>query len=61
MSLGFSACVQPEVTIPYLSQVPAPKELRGLPWWLSGKGPPVITEDTGVIPDLGRSHMLWSN
>ena len=32
----------------------------GLPWWLSDN-PPANTGYMGSIPDLGRSHMPWSN
>ena len=31
-----------------------------LPWWLSSKNPPANAADTGLIPGLGRSHMLQS-
>ena len=27
-----------------------------LPWWLSGKEFPANAEDTGLIPESGRSH-----
>ena len=30
-------------------------EKRGLPWWLSGKNPPVSAGDPGLIPASGRS------
>ena len=33
----------------------------GLPWWLVVKNPLVNVGDRGLIPDLGRSHMLGSN
>ena len=34
---------------------------RGLPWWLSGTESAANTGDSVSIPDLGRSHMPWSN
>ena len=33
----------------------------GIPWWLSGKESATNAGDTGLIPGLGRSHMLQSN
>ena len=36
------------------------KTTTELPWWLSGKGP-AKAGNTGSIPSLGRSHILWSN
>ena len=41
----------------------------GLPWWLMGwddgrwmgKNPSANAEDMGLIPSLGRFHMLQSN
>ena len=32
-----------------------------LPWCLSGKEFSASAGDTGLIPDLGKSHMPWSN
>jgi len=29
-------------------------EKRGLPWWLSGKNPPVSAGDPGLIPGVGK-------
>ena len=37
------------------------KNSSGIPWWLSVKNPPADAGDMGSIPDLGRSHMPWSN
>ena len=34
---------------------------RGFPGGLVVKNPPANAGDMGSIPDLGRSHMLWSN
>ena len=34
----------------------------GLPWWLRGKESACAhAGNMGLIPGLGRSHMLWSN
>ena len=36
--------------------------LEGLLWWLMGKeNLPIDAGDMGLILDLGRSHMSWSN
>ena len=38
------------------------KKLFGLPCGGTGhKSPPANAGDTGSIPGLGRSYMLWSN
>ena len=37
------------------------KNRMGLPWWLMVKNLPANERDMGLIPDLGRSHMQWSN
>ena len=29
--------------------------ISGLPWWLSGKNPPAIAGDAGLIPESERS------
>ena len=34
---------------------------EGLPWCLSGKESAANAGETGLIPDLGISHMLQSN
>ena len=33
----------------------------GLPWWLSGEDLPPNIGDMGLVPGLGRFHMLQSN
>ena len=35
--------------------------LLGLPGGIVGENPPANAEDTGLIPGLGRFHVLWSN
>ena len=34
---------------------------EGFPGSSEVKNPPASAEDTGSIPDLGRSHMPWRN
>ena len=33
----------------------------GLPWGAVDEGLPANAGDTGSIPGLGRSHVLWGN
>ena len=44
----------------FLIQVPIKNQLLGFPQWLSGKNLPADAGDMGLIPDLGRPHMLQS-
>ena len=37
------------------------KENRDFPSGLAVKNPLVNARDTDLIPDVGRSHMLWNN
>ena len=37
------------------------KELRGLPWLSGKKNLPASAGNLGLVPGLGRSHMLQGN
>jgi len=37
------------------------RENKGFPYGSVVKKPPTSAGDMGSIPDLGRSHMWWSN
>ena len=47
----------------FTSQTPnfKKKKRKGFPGGSVVKNPPANARDTGLIPDLGRSPMLWSN
>ena len=45
----------------YLEVGVSKEVIEGLPGVSMVKNPPATAGDTGLIPDRGRSHMLWSN
>jgi len=59
----FQAIVLEWAAIRLLTLTSCKKKLicRGFPAGLVVKNPPANAGDMGSIPDLGRSHMLWSN
>ena len=54
--------IHPRAALIYLVSchldLPLNIDKQGLPWWLSGRNLPANAGDLGLIPSLGRSHML---